>query len=65
MSFCGINDNSILHLAVRVYDGIKVTVKTNDKSIPITVLSSDTARSIKFVMQGAEGYAGCLIACSH
>jgi hypothetical protein len=66
MKSCGIDDHSVLHMAVRQFDDIRVTVKVKDKSTPITVclLSSDTGRSIKFHIQGAEGYAGHLIACS-
>ena len=65
MSSCGIDDRSILHMAVRVIDGIILTVKVDDKSTTVTFLSSDTGRSIKYFMEGAEGYAGRLIACLH
>jgi hypothetical protein len=72
MSSCGIDDRSILHMAVRVIDGITITVKVNDESVKVndksttvTFLSSDTGRSIKYYMKGAEGYAGRLIACLH
>ena len=65
MSSCGIDDRSIIHMAVRVIDGVTITVKVNDKSTTVTFLSSDTGRHIKYFMKGAEGYVGRLIACLH
>ena len=51
-----IQNDSILHLAVRMLNGIQVVVKIKDRSTTITILPSDTSKSIKFVIQGSEGY---------
>jgi hypothetical protein len=51
-----IQNDSILHLAVRMLNGIQVVVKIKDRSTAITILPSDTSKSIKFIIQGSEGY---------
>jgi len=52
----GVQDESILHLAVRMPNGFPIVIKNKGKSIPVTVLPTDGLKSIKIFIQGSEGY---------